>query len=104
MRPMRLQVRGFGAYAGEQAFDFAELGGRSFFLIHGPTGAGKTSILDAICFALYGQTSAAGAGRTAKQMRSDHAAPSTLTRVVFDFSLRGESYRVIRIPEQERPR
>ncbi|MDB5293829.1 MAG: sbcC, partial [Phycisphaerales bacterium] len=47
MKPLRLTLRAFGPYAGEQVFDFAELKGRSFFLIHGPTGAGKTSILDA---------------------------------------------------------
>ena len=57
MRPIKLTVRAFGPYAGEQVFDFDALDGRSFFLIHGPTGAGKTSILDAICFALYGVAS-----------------------------------------------
>ena len=55
MRPIKLAVQAFGPYAAEQVFDFAALEGRSFFLIHGPTGAGKTSILDAICFALYGR-------------------------------------------------
>src|SRR5436305_1999325 len=102
MQPLRLELHAFGPYAGRQVFDFSELAGRSFFLIHGPTGAGKTSILDGICFALYGQSSGQNAGpgatggRTARQMRSDHAAPNTLTKVVFDFSLRGESYRVVR--------
>jgi exonuclease SbcC len=57
MKPLRLEVHAFGPYAGRQVLDFGELAGRSFFLIHGQTGAGKTSILDAICFALYGQSS-----------------------------------------------
>ena len=64
MKPLKLTVRAFGPYATEQVFDFAHLNGRSFFLIHGPTGAGKTSILDAICFALYGAVPGArGTGR-----------------------------------------
>lgn len=101
MKPLKLTVRAFGPYAGEQVFDFAHLNGRSFFLIHGPTGAGKTSVLDAICFALYGQASGA---RAAKEMRSDHAAAATFTDVVFDFSIGPERYRVHRCPEQERPK
>ena len=102
MKPLKLTVRAFGPYAAEQVFDFAQLDGRSFFLIHGPTGAGKTSVLDAICFALYGQAS--GAARVPKEMRSDHAAAATLTEVVFDFSIGAERYRVRRWPEQERPK
>src|SRR5205823_2740047 len=76
--------------------------GRSFFLIHGPTGSGKTCILDAICFALYGEAS--GSVRVADRMRSDHASAATLTEVVFDFSLGDESYRVRRAPRQQRPK
>ncbi|MCS6806927.1 MAG: SMC family ATPase [Acidobacteriota bacterium] len=102
MRPVKLIVSAFGPYAGEQVFDFRLLKDRNLFLIHGPTGAGKTSILDAICFALYGETS--GAERNPKQMRSDHADPSCLTEVTFDFSLGRELYRVYRSPDQERPR
>jgi exonuclease SbcC len=100
VRPIKLTVRAFGPYATEQVFDFAHLNGRSFFLIHGPTGAGKTSVLDAICFALYGQASGS---RTPKEMRSDHAEPATFTDVVFDFAIGVERYRVKRWPEQERP-
>jgi DNA repair protein SbcC/Rad50 len=102
MKPLRLTVQAFGPYAGEQVFDFADLRGRSFFLIHGPTGAGKTSVLDAICFALYGQTS--GSLRSGRQMRSDHADAATLTRVVFEFAIGPDVYRVERQPEQERPK
>ena len=102
MKPLRLSMRAFGPYAGEQNLDFTVLGAATCFLIHGPTGAGKTSILDAICFALYGEAS--GGERDPKRLRSDHAEPGTLTEVVFDFSLGAESYRVSRSPEQERPK
>ena len=101
VKPLKLTVRAFGPYATEQVFDFAHLNGRSFFLIHGPTGAGKTSVLDAICFALYGQAS--GSSRAPREMRSDHAEPATFTEVVFDFAIGAERYRVKRWPEQERP-
>ncbi len=102
MRPLRLAVKAFGPYADEQIFDFRQLGGRTFFLIHGPTGSGKTTVLDAICFALYGDTS--GDERKGKQMRSDLADPECLTEVTLDFSLGTELYRVTRSPEQERPK
>lgn len=102
MIPIRLLTKAFGPYAKEQVLDFRELQDRTLFLIHGPTGGGKTSILDAICFALYGVCS--GAHREAKQVRSDHAEPSIPTEVTFDFSLSGEIYRVYRKPEQIRLR
>jgi exonuclease SbcC len=89
----------FGPYAGEQEIDFRNLGERSFFLIHGATGAGKTTVLDAICFALYGSTT--GEERTGRQMRSDLAQPQTMTEVFLDFSLGREQYRIHRIPEHE---
>lgn len=54
MKPLQLTMSAFGPYASEQSLDFADLKGRKFFLIHGATGAGKTTILDAICYALYG--------------------------------------------------
>lgn len=102
MRPIRLMTRAFGPYAGLQVLDFRELDNRALFLIHGPTGAGKTSILDAICFALYGECS--GADREYRRMRSDHADSSVVTEVVFDFRLGGDAYRVFRRPEQLRPK
>ena len=98
MRPLKLIIRAFGPYAREQVLDFGVLEKCSFFLIHGPTGAGKTSILDAICFALYGETS--GGERQIRHMRSDHADPGMLTEVIFDFALGAETYRVFRRPEQ----
>lgn len=102
MRPLHLILSAFGPYATQQALDFRELGDRSFFLIHGPTGAGKTSILDGICFALYGDAS--GTTRNSKSMRSDHADLSIPTVVEFEFSIGNSQYRVKRWPEQERPR
>lgn len=102
MKPMKLSMAAFGPYAAVQEIDFRELGNRNLFLIHGPTGAGKTTILDGICFALYGDTS--GAERNGKNMRSHHADPDQLTEVTFEFEIRTEKYRVHRIPEQERPK
>ncbi|MDI6710751.1 MAG: SMC family ATPase [Bacillota bacterium] len=102
MRPVRLAMTAFGPYAGTQELDFTALGGHSLFLIHGPTGAGKTSILDAICFALYGDTS--GAERDGRDMRSHHADRAVTTEVTFDFILGGATYRVWRRPQQERPK
>ncbi|HYA37075.1 MAG TPA: SMC family ATPase, partial [Candidatus Methylomirabilis sp.] len=102
MKPTRLVMRAFGPYAAEQVIDFRRLGDRSLFLIHGPTGAGKTSLLDAICFALYGESS--GATREPRTLRSDHAIPDLPTEVTFDFSVGAERYRITRLPEQERPK
>ena len=102
MRPLKLTMRAFGPYANEQTLDFSVLKNRSFFLIHGPTGAGKTSILDAICFALYGDASISD--RQLRYMRSDYAEPDILTEVIFEFELRGDIYRVFRRPEQQRPK
>jgi exonuclease SbcC len=102
MRPLHLTMQAFGPYAGREELDFRLLGKNSFFLIHGPTGGGKTTILDAICFALYGVSS--GEEREGKEMRSDHAEPSLATEVAFDFSLGEDLYRVSRSPEQERPK
>lgn len=100
MRPIKLTIKAFGPYAGEQDLDFRILNDKSLFLIHGPTGSGKTTILDAITFALYGRTS--GDERNPKEMRSDHADPSIPTEITFDFSLGKEIYRITRRPEQER--
>ncbi len=107
MRPLRLAMQAFGPYAGEQTLDFADLRGAGFFLITGPTGAGKTTVLDAMSFALYGVTSGgpeSDGGRSGASMRSDHADPDLLTRVVFDFALGDDVYRILREPEQERPK
>lgn len=101
MKPLVLELKAFGPFAGSQRIDFGELGEKSFFLIHGPTGSGKTSILDGIAFALYGDSS--GGERDGRQMRSHHADAATLTEVSLDFALGDARYRVRRVPEQMRP-
>jgi DNA repair protein SbcC/Rad50 len=102
MRPLKLVTRAFGPYARELSLDFKDLGSRTLFLIHGPTGAGKTTILDAMCFALYGVCS--GDDRDTKRVRSDLADPALQTEVFFDFRLGGDDYRVHRRPEQPKPK
>jgi DNA repair protein SbcC/Rad50 len=102
MKPLKLTLSAFGPYAGTEVIDFRDLKDRTFFLIHGRTGGGKTSLLDAMCFALYGDTS--GDERAGKDMRSHHAEPDQRTEVVFDFAIGKEVYRVARSPQQERPR
>jgi exonuclease SbcC len=102
MKPLRLTLEAFGPYAGRQELDFGDLGDQSFFLIHGPTGAGKTSILDGISYALYGQTS--GGQRETRDLRSHFATADLPTRVTFDFALGGKAYRVERTPEQQVPK
>lgn len=100
MRPLILKMSAFGSYAGTQTIEFTELKGRTFFLIHGPTGAGKTTILDAICFSLYGDAS--NEHRDSKSLRSNHAAATACTEVTFDFAVGQDLYRIQRIPEQMR--
>ena len=103
MRPLKLTLVAFGPYAGEQVFDFSELGDNNLFLITGNTGSGKTSMFDAMCVALFGESSAGQSGRLARDMRSDFARGGVLTEVVFDFSLgNGKIYRAYYAPEQER--
>lgn len=97
MKPLKLTMRAFGPYAGETVIDFEKLEGRHLFLICGPTGAGKTTILDAMCYALYGKTSG---DRTGSHMRSDYASTSQKTEVIFDFMIGGKTYRATRSPEQ----
>ena len=97
MKPLKLTMRAFGPYAGETVIDFEKLQGRHLFLICGPTGAGKTTILDAMCYALYGKTSG---DRTGEKMRSDYSDSSERTEVVFDFMLGDKTYRATRSPAQ----
>ena len=102
MRPLALEMTAFGPFAGSERIDFRRLGESPLFLINGPTGAGKTSILDAMCFALYGETT--GGERQGAEMRSHHADPGTLTEISFEFELADKRYRIRRVPDQERPK
>ena len=83
MKPLNLSIQAFGPFAGAETIDFTLLGKNPLFLINGTTGAGKSSILDAICFALYGQTT--GNERDASQMRCDYADEKLITEIIFDF-------------------
>src|SRR5688572_10929040 len=103
MRPIRLELVGFGPFAASTVVDFAGLAGRDLFLIEGPTGAGKTSILDGLCFALYGAVP--GARRDATpELRCSRADAAVLTQVTLDFALGASRYRIRRVPQQERPK
>ncbi|BBM66608.1 nuclease SbcCD subunit C [Vibrio alfacsensis] len=102
MKPIKLTMQAFGPFAQTETIEFDKLGTNPLFLINGPTGSGKTSILDAICFALYGETT--GNERQGIQMRCDMASPTLPTEVTLEFSLNGKGYRVIRSPEQEAPK
>ncbi|WP_194439224.1 SbcC/MukB-like Walker B domain-containing protein [Vibrio fluminensis] len=102
MTPLKLTIQAFGPFADKQVIDFTQLGQSPLFLINGPTGSGKSSILDAICFALYGETT--GSERTGEQMRCDHAAPDFATEVIFEFALGTKQYRIERTPTQMLPK
>jgi exonuclease SbcC len=91
----------FGPYPRRQAIDFAALGGSDLFLIHGPTGAGKTSIFDGLTYALFGRLAGT---RGVDRIRADRAEPQAQTRVVLRFRMGDVTYRVERTPEWERPR
>ncbi len=95
MKPHQLTIEAFGPYAERVAIDFDALSGEGLFLIHGSTGAGKTFLLDAMCFALYGEVSG---DRSVKGLRSDHAGPLAVPRVELEFSAGGCRYRVQRSP------
>ena len=102
MRPQVLTVSAFGPYAGEITIDFERLGTQGLYLITGDTGAGKTSIFDAITFALYGEAS--GEVRDPQMFRSKYAKAEIKTYVELTFCYRGEKYRVKRNPEYQRPK
>jgi len=102
LKPIRLKMCAFGPYADEQELDFTLLGNQKLFLICGQTGAGKTTILDAMCYALYGKTG--GGLRNGETMRSSYADLDTETKVEFDFAIGNDFYRVIRKPTQEHTR
>ena len=101
MKPIKLIMSAFGPYADEMPpIDFTNFEDKGLFLISGDTGAGKTTIFDAICFALYGETS--GKFRDTKNLRSEYAKESAETYVDFYFTHQGRDYHVWRRPEYER--
>ena len=100
MKPVSLIMSAFGAYAKETKVDFTRFGDGGLFLVTGDTGAGKTTIFDAISYALYGEAS--GNNRKSKSLRSDYASLSDLTYVEFEFLHKGRLWRVKRNPEYER--
>ncbi|MFD2333737.1 AAA family ATPase [Cohnella sp. GCM10020058] len=95
MMPVRLTMTAFGPYKDKEVIDFAELSGNRLFLVSGNTGAGKTSIFDAICFALYGEAS--GEDRSdVRMLRSQFASDDLYTSVEFEFELKRRTYRILR--------
>lgn len=103
MRLHRLRVTGFGPFGTAQEIDFDALCAAGLFLLHGPTGAGKTSVLDAVCFALYGSVPGARQSPGAS-LRSDHAPAGTVTEVVLDLTVAGRRLEITRRPAQLRPK
>ncbi|GAA5088645.1 AAA family ATPase [Nocardia iowensis] len=102
MRLHRLEMTAFGPFAETAVVDFDALGADGLFLLHGQTGAGKTTVLDAIAFALYGRVP--GARGESKRLHSDHAPEQTPPQVILEATLGGRRLRLTRIPEFERPK
>ena len=102
MRPLKLKISAFGPYAGCVDIPMEDLGSQGLYLITGDTGAGKTTIFDAICFALYGEAS--GNNRVSSMLRSKYADPDTPTEVELTFLHSGKEYFIKRNPEYLRPK
>lgn len=102
MRLHHLEITAFGPFAGTVSVDLDHLSGAGLFLLSGPTGAGKTSVLDAVCFALYGDVP--GDRSTARRLRSDQAEPGVAPRVTLEATLSGRRFRLVRSPAWERPK
>ncbi|MBG6185163.1 exonuclease SbcC [Arthrobacter sp. CAN_A214] len=101
MRLHSLSIQAFGPFAEKQSVDFDALAAQGLFLLNGPTGAGKSSVLDAICFALYG--SLPGTRNAAKRLRSDHAPVGLAPEVELEFTVANRRFRVERSPQWDRP-
>ena len=102
MQLHRLEIEGFGPFRERQSIDFDAFADDGIFLIAGRTGAGKSSILDAVCFGLYGGVPRYEKGGE-KRLRSDHSEPDEITEVVVEFSTVAGRFRVTRSPEYLRP-
>ncbi|WP_285136339.1 SMC family ATPase [Microbacterium sp. lyk4-40-TSB-66] len=102
MKLHRLELEGFGPFLDAQEVDFDAFADDGIFLITGRTGAGKSSVLDGVCYALYGGVPRYDGAE--RRLRSDHCGPDDPTRVTLEFSAEGERWRVTRSPEFERPK
>jgi len=101
VRPLQLELTAFGPYERQQAIDFTALGPSELFLIHGPTGSGKTTLFDGLTYALFGKLAGT---RGVDRLRADRAPADLPTRVAFRFRLGETAYRVERTPEWQRPK
>lgn len=104
MRPHKLTISAFLAFGGEVAIDFDKLYERGLFLVFGETGAGKTSIFDAMAYAIYGQVPGSRSADKNETYRSLHAKPDTRTFVELDATVAGKRYQIRRNPEFLRPK
>ncbi|MEV7006475.1 SMC family ATPase [Streptosporangium sp. NPDC051022] len=102
MRPHRLWITAFGSFPTREEVDFDALAEAGLFLIHGPTGAGKTTVLDALCYALYGRVP--GKRDSAKSLRCDHAPPGAGPEVTLEVTIRGRRLKITRSPAWQRPK
>lgn len=103
MRLHRLTLAAFGPFATVQHIDFDRLAAGGLFLLHGPTGAGKTAVLDAVCYALYGSVPGVRQQQLTA-LRSHHAGPADPTEVILELTVEGRRLEVTRRPEQPRPK
>lgn len=99
MKPLKLKLEAFGSFAGHEEVDFEKLIPRGLFVVSGDTGSGKTTIFDAMCWALYGRMPL----KESDGVRSDHVGPERRMQVELTFECDGECYVVVRNPEQRRP-
>jgi exonuclease SbcC len=104
VRLHRLDITAFGPFGGSQTVDFDELSSAGLFLLHGPTGAGKTSVLDAVCYALYGSVPGVRQSGQGLTLRSDHAAAGTRTEVRLELTVAGRRLELTRQPPWARPK
>ena len=99
MKPISITMSAFGPFSDKVTVDFSKFGTGGIFLITGDTGSGKTTIFDAICFALYNKASGGDERRTNKSFRSDYAKSDSDTYVEFTFSQNNKTYTIKRSPE-----